>query len=138
MRLSSRLFPLALFVAGCGGGSGANDGGADLAAGPDLAMCKPDPTFNSECGKPCDRGNSLGVGRFCNVISDCKDDADTFMAYLCATIGDKDQHFCLMGCTVNSPPGFCGENARCACKGNQCGCFPTACDGPPPDGGKTD
>lgn len=100
-----------------GGGSG--DGGS-------LEACIP---IDSACGEPCDPGNSLGIGKFCNTISDCHGSA---IPTVCATLGDPHEHFCTALC---SPPdasddsGFpkdCGEGASCQCQG-QCGCFPNAC-----------
>jgi len=116
-------------VGACGGGSNPT-GPADMTALPPDMMCKPDPAFKSECGLPCDKGNSKGVGKFCKVLSDCFDNNE---AALCTQLdpSGSSQYFCTMKCKVDAD---CGENARCACQGNQCGCFPTACDGPV-DGG---
>jgi hypothetical protein len=87
----------------------------------------------SNCGFPGDKGNSLGVGQFCQRIADCSGNTK---ATLCTTFGDPENFFCTFRCSVNDPPGVCGENARCACGGasSACGCFPTRCDDPS-DGG---
>jgi len=79
------------------------------------------------CGQPCDPGNSIGVGYFCNTISDCE---VTPQAHLCATLGDPSEHFCTFVCDGTMDGGDqCGENAICQCQGGQCGCFPTYCLG---------
>jgi hypothetical protein len=86
--------------------------------------------IDSACGQPCQEGNNLGIGRFCNFTSDCN---GTPIPTICATLGVADEHFCTATC---SPPdasddaGFptnCGENASCQCQGGQCGCFPNSC-----------
>ncbi len=106
--------------------SGGNGGSSDAGTG---GECAP---IDSACGQPCDPGNSLGIGKFCNNFQDCK---GTQVATLCATLGDPTEHFCTAPC---SPPDSgpdaafmtnCGENATCQCQGGQCGCFPTACFG---------
>lgn len=89
----------------------------------------------SNCGRPGDKGNSLGVGQFCVNISDCETNSK---ARLCTTFGDPENYFCTFRCSPDAdPPNVCGESARCACndKGSACGCFPTRCDGPPSDSG---
>jgi hypothetical protein len=114
-----------LVLWGCGSSGG---GGPDMSAVPkdltvgsmaDIAMIG-----NSCCGQPGDKGNSLGVGQFCNP-DPCTGDKAIF----CASLGGDDrQHFCTFPCSV--PDGGmdpCGENAFCACRGGQCGCAPTSC-----------
>jgi hypothetical protein len=105
--------------------SGASDMSA--AARPDLAS-----TSFSCCGHPGDKGNSLGVGQFCDP-----DPCTGTKATLCATLrGDDKQHFCTFPCTqaTGDMGDPCGENATCQCSGGQCGCYPTACTMNPPDG----
>ena len=105
-----------------GKGAAGSDGGemADTA-------CEP---IESSCGQPCQAGNSLGIGRFCQNTTDCR---GTKIPTLCATLGDPSEHFCTSMCSppdAGSDAGFpkdCGENATCQCQGAQCGCFPTAC-----------
>jgi hypothetical protein len=108
------LFALTLLIAGCGDGS--NPGTADLSM-PDLA-------FKSNCGKPGDVGNSIGIGKFCMKQSMC--DPGT----VCTQLGDPDNYFCTKACS-NADGGAvdCGENAHCQCDpmGRGCGCFPDAC-----------
>jgi hypothetical protein len=95
----------------------------------DAGACTP---IDSACGQPCDPGNSLGIGRFCNQIMDCQ---GTKVPTLCATLGDPSEHFCTARCTpadagADAASGFltdCGENATCACQNGECGCYPTTC-----------
>ncbi len=81
----------------------------------------------SECGHPGDKGNELGVGKFCQTLSDCLGNTK---ATLCTTIGDNVNFYCLMSCTEGGPADQCGTAASCACQGGQCGCHPDACGGP--------
>jgi hypothetical protein len=100
-------------------------GGSATTPNPDLAKVF-DLTFNSICGRPGDVGNSLGVGKFCEKITDCSSNTK---ATLCTTLGSDVSYFCTMTCMEgDAGVGTCGENARCACDNGQCGCFPTACD----------
>lgn len=114
---------MVLALAGCsGGGSTAQD--MSMSKSEDMA------TFKSNCGKPGDVGNSLGVGKFCEKLTDCSDNPK---ATLCAKLGDPDNYFCTFVCNGgDAGADECGENARCACDpgsmGRGCGCFPIACD----------
>jgi hypothetical protein len=89
--------------------------------------CEP---IDSACGQPCQAGNSLGIGRFCNTLHDCD---GTKIPTLCATLGAPDEHFCTASCDpADAGPDAelttnCGENATCQCQGGQCGCFPNSC-----------
>jgi hypothetical protein len=109
-------------VAGCSSSSsgGSGDGGA-------AESCAP---IDSACGQPCEPGNDLGIGRFCNYTSDC---VGTMVSTICATLGDPSEHFCTSPC---NPPdagdageylASCGPNATCQCQGGQCGCYPSSC-----------
>lgn len=109
---------------GCSSSSKGSSTTADAGKGDE---CEP---IDSACGQPCQEGNSLGIGRFCNNIDDCK---GTQINTLCATLGDPSEHFCTAPC---DPPDAgpdaaftenCGENATCQCQGGQCGCFPNSC-----------
>src|SRR5262249_15901197 len=71
----------------------------------------PDALF-STCGHPGDVGNSLGVGKFCAMFSDCNDTVD---APLCSSLGDATTHFCTKTCDTAAPD--CGEDAMCVCNG---------------------
>src|SRR5690349_7296099 len=103
-RMRVRLLFAALlpFALGCSGGSSVApaDAAADTAGGP----CVPDPTFMSDCGKPCDPGNSIGVGKFCKVTSDCHGNLG---AYLCTTINDSRNFFCTLACRADAGPDDC-------------------------------
>jgi hypothetical protein len=108
---------------------------ADAAVATDASS---DAPFKSNCGKPGDKGNSLGVGKFCQqTIADC---GENTKARLCTTLESSgaDNFFCTFRCDpATDPPNVCGEEARCACSSGGCGCYPTRCDGPPSDGGAT-
>lgn len=105
-------------------------------AGSDAA---PDASFKSDCGKPGDPGNSLGVGKFCEqTIADCGGNSK---ARLCTTLDPQGSanFFCTFRCDpTKDPTDVCGAEARCACNGDgsSCGCFPTRCDGPSSDAGR--
>jgi len=109
---------------GCSSSSSKGAAVTDAGGGDECAA------IDSACGQPCQAGNSLGIGRFCNNIHDCE---GTQLPTLCATLGDPTEHFCTAMC---SPPDAgpdaaftenCGENATCQCQGGQCGCFPNSC-----------
>jgi hypothetical protein len=119
--LSSTSIAAAGVVAGCSSSSGGS--GAD--AGED--SCAP---IDSACGQPCDPGNELGIGRFCESTSYC---VGTMVPTICATLGNPNEHFCTALC---NPPdagdageylASCGSNATCQCQGGQCGCYPSSC-----------
>jgi len=106
----------ALLLVGCGGGGDTT--AMDMTVAADL-------TLNSNCGHPGDVGNSFGVGKFCQHQSDC---AGTPKPTLCTQLGDPNNYFCTIQCSnPDAGAGECGENARCACSGGQCGCYPTSC-----------
>ena len=85
----------------------------------------------SVCGHPGDVGNSLGVGKYCQKLTDCTSNPK---ATLCSTLGSDNAFFCTMTCT---PPANdmgsteCGENAFCQCGSGSaqsgCGCYPNSC-----------
>jgi hypothetical protein len=93
-----------------------------VAVPPDLAM--PSPT--SCCSTPGNPGNELGVGKYCDQLSDCAGQP----ANLCATLGDPSAHFCTRACTPGQSD--CGSGATCQCAGQQCACIPGECLMPPP------
>ncbi len=120
---------LSLLFLGCGtaGGGGAVDMAppADLARAADLAL-------PSLCGHPGDKGNSLGVGKFCRTFDDCANQAAT----LCSAIGNgatsspDDTYFCtIYPCQLDAGTSQCAEGATCACKSGQCACTPNSCLG---------
>lgn len=92
---------------------------ADLRVGPDMAVVRC-------CGMPGDKGNSLGVGKYCPEISDCMGNGK---ATICASLGGDPRYaFCLFICDPKADGGNpCGENAQCACKDANCACTPDSC-----------
>ena len=117
MRASFLVLWLVLcLVAACGG----EDGSSKQA---DASV----DAYESDCGKPGDMGNELGIGRFCASLSDC---SMTQSAPLCSSLGDPDTHFCTKTCPMGST-NACGTGAECTCNANnQCGCTPSVCLGP--------
>lgn len=113
------LFAALATIAACSGGD--DDGtGAAADAAPDA--------YESDCGRPGDEGNELGVGKFCAVFSDC---GSTASAPLCSSLGDPNTHFCTKTCSSTGPADQCGTGAECTCNAsNQCGCTPSVCLGP--------
>jgi hypothetical protein len=87
------------------------------------------------CGFPRDRGNELGVGKFCLTDKQCKRNAG---ATLCSSIenevADHRSYFCTMLCDPNSPVNICGAGAACNCEGDACACTPVSCLQNPPEG----
>src|SRR5579885_2461981 len=79
-------------AAGCSSSSSGSGGTGGDGGGNDASSCAP---IDSACGQPCDQGNSLGIGRFCNGITDC---VGTKVPTLCATLGDPAEHFCTATC----------------------------------------
>ncbi|HEX8791663.1 MAG TPA: hypothetical protein VF765_11995 [Polyangiaceae bacterium] len=127
-----------LLAAGCSSSSssGASDAGV-------VDSCA--PIDGSICGQPCQTGNSLGVGAFCNSITEC---THLPQAHLCASLGDPNAHFCTFECSLppeggagdggegdagDASSGFptnCGEGATCTCDNSgNCGCTPNTCLG---------
>ena|SRR5688572_7091425 len=105
---------LALLAACGGGGSTAVDAAVEADA------------FESDCGFPGDEGDELGIGKFCESLSDC---SDTTGAPLCSSFGDPNTHFCTKTCQMGSTDqcGASGAN-MCTCNANnQCGCTPSVC-----------
>jgi hypothetical protein len=75
------------------------------------------------CGSPGDKGNDIGVGKYCNGITDC---AGNTKAVLCATLGEPGAHFCTTQCS-GAGDTSCGTGATCSCDNGQCGCVPDKC-----------
>ena len=106
---------LLLFCVACGGDEGATKV-------PDASV----DAFESDCGKPGDPGNELGIGKFCASLNDC---STTQSAPLCSSLGDPNTHFCTKTCPMGSTDA-CGAGAECTCDdNNRCGCTPSACLG---------
>lgn len=99
-------------LAACGGGGSAK---------PDAAI----DAYESNCGKPGDVGNELGIGKFCAALSDCQGT----QAPLCSSLGDPTTHFCTKTCSATGSADQCGTATMCVCQsgGGACGCTPTAC-----------
>jgi hypothetical protein len=99
-----------------------------VACGDDGGTPAPPDAYYSECGRPGDVGNELGVGQFCAQFSDCGTTVD---APLCSSLGDPTTHFCTRVCDPGSDAGImeqCGAGAECVCNGGgQCGCTPSEC-----------
>jgi hypothetical protein len=118
-----------LGAVGCSGGSNSTDAGQAVDAGSSTEI---DPRYqfpdgglryDATCSKPGTQGNSLGVGHFCRVSSDCSG----LPALFCTTLGgpDVNQWFCTFPCSCNSQ---CGEGALCASGSGGSGCTPIVCD----------
>lgn len=97
------------------------DGGGST---PDIPDAPTVDAYESDCGKPGDLGNELGIGQFCASLGDC---STTMAAPLCSSLGDRKTHFCTKTCTAGSTTA-CGTGAECVCNANnQCGCTPSVC-----------
>lgn len=121
-----------------------DDGPADMAVPPDMT------TLLSQCGQPGDKGNSLGVGKFCTKIADCF--GDGVQTNICSSLGNgstpsaDDTYFCtIYPCRKAGDGGTgssCGEDATCTCGSgggmSGCACTPNRCLGSPVDAGVTD
>jgi hypothetical protein len=132
-----------VFSVACSGSSGTSgtDGGTEAATKKDSGG-KTDAGTDSAgpfsvCGHPGDKGNSKGVGQYCTTSTECPATAP-----ICSNLEnsmmpkDKQTFFCVLpGCNACSPPGFCGDNATCACEALGCGCTPNTCSAVIPDGG---
>ena len=92
-----------------------------------LAQCS--ELSESCCGVPGDRGNALGVGKFCFTDKQCRHNKK---ATVCSSAenegGDHKSFFCTMGCDPAGSANQCGKGATCECEENgACGCTPTSC-----------
>lgn len=108
-----RTIILGVAAAACDGGGGR----------PELPDASAD-AYESDCGRPGDVGNELGIGQFCASLGDC---STTMSAPLCSSLGDRNTHFCTKTCAAGSTTA-CGTGAECVCnESSQCGCTPSAC-----------
>lgn len=116
---------LLLALSACGTDAASEmDLGHDLsAAAVDMRPVR-DLTFYSTCGHPGDPGNSIGVGKYCEVQGDCSTGGT-----VCSHPFSPEDYFCTLPCSPGTPT--CGENANCVCQNKQCGCLPVACGGLP-------
>lgn len=130
----SLAFSVALSLCGLGA---CNNGGtgdmADMSVGPVQDLL---PAPLSACGKPGDKGNSIGVGKFCTQISDCT--TEGAKTTLCSSLGNgsmpsaNDTYFCtIFPCKQDGGADFCGDNATCVCGSGGgmtgCACTPNTC-----------
>lgn len=79
------------------------------------------------CGKPGDKGDDKGIGKYCTGVVACLGNKE---AQVCANIGDPKATFCTKLCRKNDPDSACGASATCICDPNggaQCGCTPKSC-----------
>src|SRR5436305_122120 len=80
-------------IAACDNGKGLPNGGT----GGGGQMPGPDMAFQSACGRPGDKGNAKGVGKFCMTDDDCVGTE----ALICSTINndtapdDQKTYFCV-------------------------------------------
>lgn len=106
----------------------------------DMAMNKPaDMKIPlSQCGHPGDKGNALGVGKFCTTIADCQ--GPGLKTNICSVLGNgstpspDDTYFCtIYPCHVDAGTNACGEDATCVCGSgggmSGCACTPNSCLG---------
>lgn len=93
-----------------------------------------DEVAESCCGVPGDRGNELGVGKFCTRDEHCAGNA---AATLCSSIEnditDHKSFYCTIPCDPNQLENICGEGASCICEEVGCACTPTSCVENPPN-----
>jgi hypothetical protein len=102
----------------CSSNSSSNQSSADLSV--------QDQAIVSKCGQPNDKGNSIGIGRFCVELTSCAD-----INLICSHPVRPDTYFCTKQCTppASGPPidPACGENTICQCDALGCGCTPVSC-----------
>src|SRR4051812_19419821 len=102
---------LGLLVLGCGSSGGGSDMSmmsSDLSASSgDMTFCNSAGGPLSRCGKPCDTGNSLGVGQYCtNANNPCGSNS---MAKICSALlnagtpSADDTYFCTFQCDSSKP-----------------------------------
>lgn len=131
---------LAFLMGGCGDNPSGQDMSMDLSMSPaDLGACNSDlgARTPSACGRPCDTGNSKGVGKFCTTGADCMGNGQ---ATICSTVQNTgtadDTYFCTIA-SICDPAGDvamqCGEDSACLCRttpgGMLCGCVHARCAG---------
>lgn len=128
---------LAVVLAGCSSADAPSTGGSTSSqsktATPKAPGAASDGTATSEqnatapgpdsgavdCVPPGTKGNSLGVGEYCQAASDCK--TGTFCT---AGLAPKGAEFCTAFCSTDAD---CGEGASCYTDPRGKGCAPTAC-----------
>ena len=77
------------------------------------------------CGQPGNRGNSLGVGKYCVTPSDCTGS----QARVCSNFAYPETNYCTTICQGTDAGATCGELASCVCSkaGGGCACLPDYC-----------
>lgn len=101
-------------------------------------------TYLSQCGHPGDKGNALGVGKFCTTLAECR--GAGMKTNMCSSLGNgptpsmDDTYFCtIYPCKPDAGTDACGDDATCVCGSGGgmtgCACTPNSCLGSPPDGG---
>lgn len=115
---------ISLVATGCSNDSSSNsDASVDAAA---------DMAFFSDCGRPGDVGNNLGVGKFCTTAAECQGLTATLCTHLYRSVTGENTSMCTVAnCTNDSQ---CGTNASCQCRALGCGCVPNACVSAIPQG----
>jgi hypothetical protein len=137
------IFILVLAVAGCGGASKSGTGGNGAAGGSDAgsagsggsaggggATAKIDMNVGdgSACGHVGDKGNSKGIGQYCQTVNDCPTSAPICSSFENGLEPSTDQtFFCTTTCTGASDTTTCGTDANCICQSLGCACVPAYC-----------
>jgi hypothetical protein len=134
-----RLIAITLFALACSGGGGSTNTtgggttgsttGGTTGGGGCVDMAGP----LSACGHPCDKGNSLGVGKFCTHVSDCM--GPGLSTNICSSLGNgatpsaSDTYFCtIFPCTPDAGVNDgCGEGAHCVADPRGSACAPDNC-----------
>lgn len=108
-------------------GSTPDDGGSIL---PDGSSTYPDGGAISTCGRPGDRGNQFGVGKYCEQLSDCPGQTICTASVNTPSTPATNSFFCTLPCTpCSGGPNACGAGAECGCSAGLggCACVPTSC-----------
>jgi Cys-rich repeat protein len=123
---------LVVLLSGCGG---ADEGAtkSEVVKKPKAKTPAPDETTRSsdsvdtdtsstepvDCVAPGAKGNSLGVGKYCQASADCAE--GTFCT---AGVAPKGAEFCTAFCATDAD---CGDGMTCFQEARGKGCAPTAC-----------
>jgi hypothetical protein len=129
---SSRLLHLSslgLLAAACSSGGGGS-GGATTTAGTGGHATTSTSTHHNVCVLPTDKGNSIGVGKYCTPGGN---ECMGLGAGLCTADVAQDEWFCVkVGCQMDSD---CAEMAMCVKQSGSSGCVPDKCLSGGTDGG---
>jgi hypothetical protein len=85
--------------------------------------CTTPPAPGDLCARPCDLGNSRGVGKYCTTAKDCEGNQS---AVFCAGSLEPTKPFCTKPCTDDAS---CGPEAKCLGDSRGMGCVPVLCAG---------